>query len=542
MGTFDVATTLPPLPHLENVMGVVGNDSVVITFLPVDDARDYRVYTLPRDEDVTVQGGQVSVRNAVYRCSGNREVPEVEVDDGPQVGSATGTRTHVDGQNVGGYTRSLAEATLGHVFFAPGPGRVPVYALGDPDPRADNWAFVARVKASRTKQYTTSTDERSTLLAAGWRDDGVVFYVPAETGSGTRAVYTSLDDDGHSRYYFTDGPERDMRSAPVLTFQVLAQAVAETQPLYRVHYTKYQAFSHDELVYGRTMLERVRYQGSTQPMTELRWSGVSGPTTLVVEALASGCPYPGRLAAAAIPAATVEGVTVSGFVDYPEAITPEQAQAADPNGELFINGQYTTTLAPQAVARAFLQVQPQPAELFDWSANFTPGTQPAQFMEVDCGTPSGNCFQQWREVSSEYDLNWHTIVTGQRAMGIRFGELWVRYADWAADTNGKFRLTPVQKATVSAGSFLHATMEVNSITTGRRYPQLLISDRNAPIQDFLPQGNTILMQTFRNWPTFLEVQICDHRTWDVNNQCPFFQFYEQKNAALLTYAWVGKWS
>jgi hypothetical protein len=170
-------------------------------------------------------------------------------------------------------------------------------------------------------------------------------------------------------------------------------------------------------------------------------------------------------------------------------------------------------------------------EKFDWFADFAPGSKLAPFTDVDCGTPSGNCFQQWRMRSTEYDVNWHTIVTNQRALGMEFGELWVRYADWAADTNGKFRMTPLKKAKMASDSFLHATMEVTSITTGRRYPQLIISDRDAPIQDFLDQGSTILIQPFRFWPNYVELQVCDHRVWDVNNQCPFFQFHERNNDA-----------
>jgi Repeat of unknown function (DUF5648) len=528
-GSYDVPTTLPELPQLEHVVGVVGDDSVVISFQPVDDARDYRVYVLPADADVAVAGAEVAVHNAIYRCSGDREVPPVDVDDGP-AGTNAGTRTLVEDQKVAGYTRKLDEAELGRVYVAAGKARVPVYALGDPDAKSDNWAFVGRVRASRTKRYTTSAADRDSLLASGWRDDGVAFYVPAEATADTHPVYTSLDADGHTRFYVVDGAEKDMRPSPEIAFPVLTGEAAGTQPLYRVFYTKYQAFSHDELAVGKTLFERVRYQGSTQPMTELLWSGITGPTTLVVEALDSGCPYPGRLAAQNIAALHETGATMSGFVDYPEAITPADAQAKAANGELYINGQHDPANTPHAVARAFLKVTPQKHETFDWFADFAPKSELAGFAEVDCGTPSGNCFQQWRQVSDDYDVNWHTIVTGERALGLEFGELWVRYADWAADTNGKFRLTPSHKASMSADSYLHATMEVNAITTGRRYPQLLISDRDAPIQDFLPQGSTLLLQPFQFWPNDLEIQICDHRTWDVNNQCPFFQFYTRKDA------------
>lgn len=528
-GIYDVPSALPPLPHLENVVGLMGPDSVTISFLPVDDARDYRVYVLPADSDVELDGGEVHVRNAVYRCSGDREAPGVDVDGAP-AGSNFGARTLVDGQDVDGHQRSLSDALLGYVYYAAAAGRLPVYALGDPHAKADNWAFISRFDASRTKLYTASEQERSRLLAAGWRDDGIAFYVP-ERGEQTTDIYTSLGPDGHTRYYFGDVAEKAKRKEPALAFSVLKAKTEGAAPLYRVFYTKYQAFGHDELVYSKTRFDRARFQGADQPLTQLHWAGITGPTTLVVEALDSGCPYPGRLAAAPIAQARVDGsATVTGYVDYAEAITPREAQATAPHGELYLNGQHDPTNAPRAVARAFLRVEPQKPEPFDWFQGFTSGSQPQGLTETDCGTPSGNCFQQWRQVSSEYDINWHTIVTGQRALGYEFGELWVRYADWAADTNGKFRITPSQKAQVNADSYLHATMEVTAITTGRRYPQLLISDRDAPIQDFLPEGNTIVLETFRNWPNYLELQVCDHRPWDVNNQCPFYQFYESKDA------------
>jgi hypothetical protein len=87
----------------------------------------------------------------------------------------------------------------------------------------------------------------------------------------------------------------------------------------------------------------------------------------------------------------------------------------------------------------------------------------------------------------------------------------------------------VKKAKVTSDSYLHVTMEVTASTTARRYPQFIVSDREAPVQDYLDQGNTVIMQIFRNWPSYVELQICEHRPWDVNNQCPFFQFLERMN-------------
>jgi hypothetical protein len=72
------ATTLPPLPRLTGVRTSVRGDSVSIGFEPLADAVDYRVYALPRDEDISVAAdGDVTIRNAVYRCAGQRQVPPI---------------------------------------------------------------------------------------------------------------------------------------------------------------------------------------------------------------------------------------------------------------------------------------------------------------------------------------------------------------------------------------------------------------------------------------------------------------------------------
>ena len=93
-------------------------------------------------------------------------------------------------------------------------------------------------------------------------------------------------------------------------------------------------------------------------------------------------------------------------------------------------------------------------------------------------------------------------------------------ADWAANTNGKFRLTPKTKGALASDAYLHVTYDVDSFSTGRRYPQLLISDRSWPVQENLANGATIVVETINESPVDLEVQLCDHRTWEVNDQRP----------------------
>jgi hypothetical protein len=521
-GVYDVATALPALPRLELVRGVLNDDSVAIAFEPVDGARDYRVYALPADGDVEVRGSEVVIPNATYRCAGLSETPAIPADGGEDIPGA-GIRSIVDGM-VFNHPRTLADATLGHVYIGPGDGRVPVYAMGDPRPSGDNACFWARFQATRVKVYTASEADRTRMLAEGWRDDGIAFYVPAAEGSNTRPVYTkSMHDDFSGvdhRLYLIDGPEQDERDGE-RAFIALDAAEEGTRPLYRVHLVNSCGASHDELVRGDPAFERVRHQGE-QPVTELLFTGVTEQMTLVVEALDSGCPFQGRLAAGSIPEFTTEN-----GIFHQAAFTIDDVRETAPDGEVFINGQADTDTRPRAIARAFLHVEPRPHPEMDWFEDFSAPL--AAFEDVECGALDRNCFQMWRQRSSDYDVNWHTMDTDSYVMGPVMGELWLTYSDWAADTNGKFRLTPLTRGNVSADSFLHATMEVDAISTGRRYPQLIVSDREAPIQYVLTEGSTIVVQTRGDWPNELELQVCDHRYWDVNDQCPGFHLHERKD-------------
>ncbi|MEA2698824.1 MAG: hypothetical protein QOI66_3095, partial [Myxococcales bacterium] len=287
------ATKLPALPAMTHVVALQGDDSASITFDPVDGALDYRVYALPSDGDITVAGDQsVIVHNGTYRCAGNREASPTYVDSEPMIGGAA-IHALVDQQKVGGYRRTLADATLGYVYTDPGPGRVPVYSLGESDANGDVTCYFARWAASRVKVYTTSETQRAELLKQFFRDDGVAFYVPAAADSTTATVY--LDENRQppylDRWYFPDGPEVDAHPKKTPAFPVLKSAAAGTQPLMRVFYSNSCGWSHDELAVGNPRFNRVYHQGDKLPWFSLLWTGLSAPTTLVVEALDAGCPF-----------------------------------------------------------------------------------------------------------------------------------------------------------------------------------------------------------------------------------------------------------
>jgi hypothetical protein len=571
VGADDAApqTKLPPLPPLSNVVASQGDDSVSITFEPVTGALDYRVYPLPSDNDITIGAdGGVVIKNAIYRCAGKREAAIPNVNGTKNFASGGDfVTTLVDNQTVGGYLRTLADATLGYVYTAPGPGLVPVYALGEADANADSDCAFSRWKESRTKLYTTSDSERAKSLAAFARDDGIAFYVPAAASSTTTQVY--LDDQGAgtsslSRYYVAGGPEGDAHPKKQAAFVVLKGATSGAVPLMRVFYQNNCGWSHDELVAGQERFNRAYEQGDQLPWWSLLWTGLTGPTTLVIEALDQGCPFQGHLSPQSIPSVTAYFGT-QPLIHQPW-VTIDDVRGASATTEVFLNGQSgpawvwdgnaedggATQTAPtpaqllantgagqplpNAIARSFIHVAPNPHPAMDFLVTFPPGAAPETFTTVPCGVAGGNCFATVREQSPTFDQMFIDVESDPNgkplvAYGPALGELWVSYADVGADTNGKYRLTANKKATIDASTFLHVTMEADAVSSARRYPQILISDQDIPVQYNLPQGHTLIIQPrgevseWFYWPVDYNLQICNLRTWDVNNQCPEYDLH-----------------
>jgi Repeat of unknown function (DUF5648) len=503
---------LPDAFGLPNVKGQVDGSNVRITFDPQADARDYRVYVLPKKEQI-VEGG---VRDAVYRCAGESSVPRVPQDD-EMTEKVPGVKTRVVGK-VGPYTRTLEDATLGYVFTTPAEDRLPVYALGDPDLKADNiTCYEQRWPESRVKIYTTSEAERADLLAKRWRDDGIVFYVPKPDTAGTETVFQTRDKPGDfaSTNYMKAGSEYDRRTTDggatgSEAFAVYSAMQDGAEPLMRVAYGLTCGHGHDELVAGVARFNRAYAQGA-QPVTALNFAGITEETTLVVEALDALCPFQGTLAPMSRPARSdpFEGFTI----EYPAFQTPAELSATSPIGELFINGQGDAT-TPRAISRACLKVKPEAVE-----GDFVYDGSVETFSE-----PKPRNFQIWEMESPTFDVQFFAVATDQWSIGSMFGELWATYADWAADTNGKLRITPKARGTFASDKFLHASMSVDMVSTQRRYPQLLLSTLEPPIQDNLVNGTTIVIQTFGGitTPVAVQIQFCDHRHWDVNDQCPSY--------------------
>jgi hypothetical protein len=508
---------LPVAGLLAGVVGHVDGKNVRVDIEPRNGAADYRVFVLPKAADVSGP----SVRDATYRCAGDYEVPSPAREDATTPPDPA-FRTRVDSV-VQGFARTTADATLGYVFTAPGSKRVPVYALGDPTrgtkgggTNADNVdCYFMRWPESRVKKYTTSDAERAALLAAHFRDDGIAFYAPESGAAGTRAlseIPPTVDFDGP--LYVSAGAELDARKAGGATltpaFSVLAMSEAGATPLKRVHYDAVCGRGHDELVAGEPRYQKALAQGS-QPIAALHWSDLAGATTLVVEALDRSCPYQGLLSPVARPARSESGV------DYPAFLTLAEMRVASPAGEVFVNGQGPSG-TPRALARACLDVAP---------AEPPPATWRFDGADEVFGPETMTTFQSWDVESPTFYAELVSVGTKEWALGTVLGELRVDWADWGAGSTGLLRMTAKPSAKIAADSFLHVTMEVDAVSTGRRYPQLLISDRTIPVQTQLGDGTTIVFQTRGGdtSPIVGELELCDHQAWDPGAHCPAWPLY-----------------
>ena len=236
------------------------------------------------------------------------------------------------------YNRLDSDKLLGHVYKKPASDRTPVYVLGDPSTGFGCFAGVA--EETRARVYTTSLTDRLAKLALGWRDDGIQFYVPSQEGVKTKKLFMA---DGWSwqsypiarLIYAEDNPEaaihglatglpRDGGGKPL--FAVLKAPETEAYPLYRVFYEG--CFTRpDVLAVGDADFNYLRFQG-TPPLNALHFSGLTQPSTLVIEALDQGCPYTGALATEAVPLR-------AGLQRW---YTFDELKAKSSTGEVFLNG------------------------------------------------------------------------------------------------------------------------------------------------------------------------------------------------------------
>jgi hypothetical protein len=526
---------LPTLPTMNNVHVTQRGDTTIVDFEPVADALDYRIYPMPAPGDVLLgANGELSVKNAIYRCAGDRPFMARKDDTGSLYdASLTGGQ---DGNLINNYVRSPADAVLGYVYLTPGDGRQPVYKVSDPNGTGGfmNASYLVPIyNEASLADYVVGTDARDALVAKGFRDDGVQFYVP---DSGTKPVYRKLYTglwDGNVSVLFTDGPEADARMMddPKIVadfgtrFKILDTQAAGSVALHRVLYSGNNSF--DVLAAGDARYQRVLEQGNV-PFSSLTWPGLTGATTLVVEALDQGCPFPGGYVAS-------EAAPADSFNS--PSLTVDQARL--PSGEVFINGQHDPGNRPKPIARFFVNATPEPKPQMDWFDGFD-GSETWDPFTITSGN---NGVYIYRNDKWAIDFSG---CTPNLTVGPMLGQLVTGFADSGSSCNMSMVRLGLGTA-VAQGSFLHVRMSTEIPSTARRYPQLMITTAKVlnpgdvqpldsvplharlgplPFDMGAPPGTdqTIIVQPFASYHQ-LQVEFCDQRGWGVSVQCPEANLY-----------------
>jgi hypothetical protein len=525
---------LPELPPIANVRATIRRDTAVVEFEPVDGARDYRIYPLPNPDDVLLDesGALGGVRNAIYRCAGDRPIGRREHDHGAHFDFALGAEAHF----LHGFARTEADSILGYVYLTPAPDRQPVYRVADPNKHGayHNADWLAPLYNEAVYgDYVVGAEARDAAVARGWHDQGIAFYVPT---SGTRPVfrleYATESWGMMQTFFFTEGPEHDARAddgAEIGSleerFRILAAPAEGAVALHRVTYGGY--WMYDVLAAGEARFERALHQGR-MPIWSLTWPGLTERTTLVIEALDQGCPFPGGY----ISAAHMDAA--NGIPRDAPSITVDEARLA--SGEVFVNGQHDPANRPIPVARAYVEVEPSTTPEMDFFEGFDASSAWEPLTEYEDN--NSRLFRNDRWVVDT------TGCTENFTFGPVLGQLVMGFGDWGSSCG--VSATPRNVTTeLSADRFLHVRMSTDIPSTGRRYPQILIT--TAPILELEDRpvlyevplhvrlgrldaesepspDQSIVVQPFGGFHQ-LNVQFCDQRGWGVNSQCPQANIY-----------------
>ena len=545
------ANCVPELPVIQNVKVTTRGDTATIDFEPVAGAVDYRIYPEPAEGDWLIgAAGEVGVKSGIYRCAGNRVFRDRKADQGALYDcSLTGCEN-----TQHNYASTEAESTLGYVFLTPAADRVPVYRVANPNGGGgfmnSDWV-VPLYSEANSAEYVTDTAKRDALLAQGWRDDGIAFYtVPDATATGTKTVYRIHYADGadwqgnNVVFFFTDGPEYDARAKQPAKevadlgprFKILAAQAAGSVPLRRLLY----AGGFDVLAAGEARFQQALHQGGL-PLASLTWPGIKKPTRFIIEALDAGCPFPNGYIAATHHDADIDRTSMQPF--NAPSLTLDEARLS--SGEVFVNGQHDPASRPKPVARAYVDVTPAAQPQMDFLATFDEGAPWAPFTKWQ----DNNAFIYRNE-------DWAIDTSGcteNFTFGPVLGQFLLGFADGGSSCN--VSITPRKVPTkLAVDGYLHVRMMSDIPSTGRRYPQIMITDvplkpdpdpkasniddvpvhtrlgafpydragpdMKAGTADDLPAtgGKTIVVQPFGGYQE-TQIEFCDTRGWGVSQQC-----------------------
>lgn len=543
----DDPTCLPELPPVQNVRVSVHGDTAIVEFEPVAGALDYRIYPEPDPADFLIgDAGEVGVKNGIYRCAGDRIFQDRKSDDANLFDCSLSGCDNI----LHDYKRTEAESQLGYVFLTPGPDRVAIYRVADPNGgggfRNADWV-VPLYSEANSADYLPDGPERDALLAKGWRDDGIVFYTSKDATKNVYRVHYAPEADWQGDnvvFLFTDGPEHDARAAQPAEqiaemgarFQILDTQVDGSVALHRVTYPG----TFDVLAAGDARFDQVLHQG-IRPVWALSWPGIKADTRFIIEALDAGCPFPNGYIAAEHKDADIDRTSMEPF-NQP-SLTLDEARLS--SGEVFINGQHDPMNRPKPIARAYVDVKPEAKPKMDFLATFDEGAE-------------WEPFQKWQDNNAFIFRNsqWAIDTSGcteNFTFGPLLGQFLLGFADGGSSCN--VSITPKNVPTaVSPDSYLHVRMSSDVPSTNRRYPQILITTvpleedppadagnidlvpvhtrlGNFPFDwagqdkmagtadDVAPEGGqTIVVQPFGGYQE-TQIEYCDTRGWGVSQQC-----------------------
>ena len=207
------------------------------------------------------------------------------------------------------------------------------------------------------------------------------------------------------------------------------------------------------------------HQGN-RPIRSLAWSGLTGRTTLVIEALDAGCPFPG------------------GYVGYTHAdgdpgrgaLLVDHAGRGAPaeSGEVFINGQHDPASRPKP-DRALVRRRDAAARAADGLLRIV---QPVE--DVGAAVPRSPATATTASTSTA-TTRWAIDFAGSpenHSLGPMLGQFHIGCIDWGSSCG--YSIVPRGVTTrLEASRYLHVRMTVDVPSTLRRYPGMMITRRRS---------------------------------------------------------------
>ena len=355
--------------------------------------------------------------------------------------------------------------------------------------------------------------------------------------------------NGPLAVFYTDGAEYDARAkdkpADVADFgerfRILADAAPDAVPLHRVLYNGGNSF--DVLAAGEPRYQRALHQGN-QPVWSVTWPGLTAKTTLVVEALDQGCPFPGGYISSSHAAAD--------SFNYP-SLTLDEARIS--TGEVFINGQHDPANRPRPIARGYVDVEPAAHPKMDWFEGFDPRRH--------VGAVQGHDRQQRRTHSQEQQmgarfLGLHRQPHGGPAAraarrGLRRRRLELQHEHGAAGGQNRPQSRrlfarahdvrgPLHRPSLSAIDDHHdpCPQSRRRAAARQRPPSCAARSHCLSTRGCRPgEQVSIVVQPFAGYHE-LQIQLCDQRGWGVSAQCPQANIYGD-HAGNYNEQWSAPW-